>query len=152
MNNVFKRITNKVNYYGIDVTDMIMPVTKIMDLNKLIDIFNTKCYSDSFSNRLKLLNDHEQKVWVLFVNPGDDLIPDREDILITVGDFLLSAVINILYIDDETPYMKMYDEVLKKNYQHSFKDFQDLDDLIGFLQYEILDKNKVEEFVLYLSK
>ena len=149
MSNSFKRITNKVNYYGIDVTDMIMPATKVMDLNKLIDIFNSKCLNDSYSNRLKLLNDNEQKVWVLFVNPGDDLIPDREDILITVGDFLLSAVINILYIDDEIPYMKMYDEVLKKNYQHSFKDFQDLDDLIGFLQYEILDKNKVEEFVLY---
>lgn len=149
MSHNFKRITNKVNYYGIDVTDMIMPATKVMDLNKLIEIFNVKCYNDSFSNRLKLLNDNEQKVWVLFVNPGDDLIPDREDILITVGDFLLSAVINILYIDDETPYMKMYNEVLKKNYQHSFKDFQDLDDLIGFLQYEILDKNKVEEFVLY---
>lgn len=149
MSNNFKRITNKVNYYGIDVTDMIMPATKVMDLNKLIDIFNSKCLNDSFSNRLKLLNDNEKKVWVLFVNPGDDLIPDREDILITVGDFLLSAVINILYIDDEIPYMKIYDEVLKKNYQHSFKDFQDLDDLIGFLQYEILDKNKVEEFVLF---
>ena len=149
MSNSFKRITNKVNYYGIDVTDMIMPATKVMDLNKLIDIFNSKCLNDSYSNRLKLLNDNEKKVWILFVNPGDDLIPDREDILITVGDFLLSAVINILYIDNETPYMKMYDEVLKKNYQHSFKDFQDLDDLIGFLQYEILDKNKVEEFVLY---
>ena len=149
MSNSFKRITNKINYYGIDVTDMIMPATKVMDLNKLIDIFNSKCLNDSFSNRLKLLNDNEKKVWVLFANPGDDLIPDREDILITVGDFLLSAVINILYIDNETPYMKMYDEVLKKNYQHSFKDFQDLDDLIGFLQYEILDKNKVEEFVLY---
>ena len=149
MSHNFKRITNKVNYYGIDVTDMIMPATKFMDLNKLIEIFNAKCYNDSFSNRLKLLNDNEQKVWVLFVNPGDDLIPDREDILITVGDFLLSAVINILYIDDEIPYMKMYDEILKKNYQHSFKDFQDLDDLIGFLQYEILDKNKVEEFVLF---
>ena len=149
MSHNFKRITNKVNYYGIDVTDMIMPATKVMDLNKLIEIFNVKCYNDSFSNRLKLLNDNEQKVWVLFVNPGDDLIPDREDILITVGDFLLSAVINILYIDDEIPYMKIYDELLKKNYQHSFKDFQDLDDLIGFLQYEILDKNKVEEFVLF---
>lgn len=149
MSNSFKRITNKVNYYGIDVTDMIMPATKVMDLNKLIDIFNSKCLNDSYSNYLKLLNDNEKKVWVLFVNPGDDLIPDREDILITVGDFLLSVVINILYIDDETPYMKLYDEVLKKNYQHSFKDFQDLDDLIGFLQYEILDKNKFEEFVLY---
>ena len=149
MNNSFKRITNKVNYYGIDVTDIIMPATKVMDLNKLIDIFNSKCLNDSYSNRLKLLNDNGKKVWILFVNPGDDLIPDREDILITVGDFLLSVVIDILYIDDETPYMKMYDEVLKKNYQHSFKDFQDLDDLIGFLQYEILDKNKVEEFVLY---
>ena len=95
MSHNFKRITNKVNYYGIDVTDMIMPATKVMDLNKLIEIFNVKCYNDSFSNRLKLLNDNEQKVWVLFVNPGDDLIPDREDILITVGDFLLSAVINI---------------------------------------------------------
>ena len=149
MSHNFKRITNKVNYYGIDVTDMIMPATKVMDLNKLIDIFNSKCLNDSYSNRLKLLNDNGKKVWILFVNPGDDLIPDREDILITVGDFLLSVVIDILYIDDETPYMKMYDEVLKKNYQHSFKDFQDLDDLIGFLQYEILDKNKVEEFVLY---
>ena len=149
MSHNFKRITNKVNYYGIDVTDMIMPATKFMDLNKLIEIFNAKCYNDSFSNHLKLLNDNEQKVWVLFANPGDDLIPDREDILITVGDFLLSAVINILYIDDEIPYIKIYDEVLKKNYQHSFKDFQDLDDLIGFLQYEILDKNKVEEFVLF---
>ena len=36
MSHNFKRITNKVNYYGIDVTDMIMPATKVMDLNKLI--------------------------------------------------------------------------------------------------------------------
>lgn len=148
MNNIFKQVTGKVNRYGIDVTDLIMPVTEFMNLDNLIKKFNSKCFNDSYSNHLILQYDNNGKVWVLFSCPGDDLIPDREDILNIIGDFILNDVINILHIDDETPYMKVYDKILKKNYQHNFQNFQDLDDLIGYLQYEILDKDKVEIFVL----